>query len=81
MELLMKMVQVPTKKNQSIVMCEHAIKCVTPYHHTIIAGSHMVFAPNMWKHHIMNLIEGTAVFQLEDKDYRFDEFQGIGKDV
>ena len=73
MELVMKTVQGNTKKNQSVLMCENTIKGATPYFHSIVAGSHMVFPANMGKHHITTLVQGTAVFQIDGKDYRFDE--------
>lgn len=73
MDIIMKTINVNEKKNQSTEMCSGLIDGVTPYHHTIIAGSQMDFEANIRKYHIMTLVQGTAVFMVEGKEYRFDE--------
>jgi len=73
MEILMETIQTQARQNQSVVMCNDVIKGAAPYHHAIIAGSSMDFASGIGKHHIMTLIQGTAVFTVEGKDYRFNE--------
>ena len=54
-------------------MFDDVIKGLTPIHHTIHKGSSMTFAANIGKHHIMTLIQGTAVFVIDGKEYRYSE--------
>ena len=73
MDIFMKTISMQEKKNQSVMLCKDVIKDVTLYHHTIISGSRMNFAPDAGGYRIMTLIQGIAEFVVGDKKYRFDE--------
>src|SRR5665811_1294492 len=73
MDLLIKTIEIPTDRDQSLILYETAIPGVTPIHHAIMAGSSLEIPSGDGKHHILTLAEGTAVFVVAGKELRFDE--------
>ena len=73
MELITKKVDVSAEKNQSLVLDTEMMVGCLPIHHTIVEGSSLEFEANIGKHHVVTLIQGTAVFLIEGKEYTYSE--------
>ena len=71
-EVKIEYVDVETKGTRSVELCRGEINGARPVHHKIDAGDSMEFSANVGYYHILILIEGTAVYETDGKEYRFD---------
>jgi len=72
MNVVMEKVDTSVKGNRSVELCKGEILGAHPVHHTIEKGSVLEFSENCGYYHIIILIEGTAVFSTDNKEYTFD---------
>ncbi len=68
----MEKVDTTVKGNRSVELCKGEIPGAHPVHHTIEAGSKLVFEGNVGYYHIIILIEGKAKFETDGKTFDFD---------
>ena len=72
MNVVMEKVDTTVKGNRSVELCKGEIPGARPVHHTIEAGSELLFAGNCGYYHILILIEGDATFATDGKTWDFD---------
>lgn len=67
--VVMETVDVSVDENRAIELCKGEIPGARPVHHTIKAGSELLFSGNVGYYHILILIEGEAEFITDGKSY------------
>ena len=72
MNVVMEKIDTSVKGNRSIELCKGEIPGAHPVHHTIETGSKLTFEANCGYYHIFILIEGTAKYETDGKEYTFD---------
>ena len=72
MNVVMEKIDTSVKGNRSIELCKGEIPGAHPVHHTIETGSKLAFDANCGYYHILILIEGTAKYETDGKEYTFD---------
>ena len=72
-KVVMDVVDVSRKGNQSVLLCAEEIGGVKVYYHMVQNSSSIVFAPNPGYFHILVLVKGKALFINEGKVYSYDE--------
>lgn len=66
-------VDITKKGTYSAELCKGEINGARPVHHKIDAGDSVAFAANSGYYHILILIDGSAVYTTDGKDYKFEE--------
>ena len=72
MDIVMEKVDTTVRGNRSIELCKGEIPGAHPIHHTLEAGSSLVFERNCGYYHIIILIEGKAAFATNGKSFVFE---------
>ena len=72
-EVIMEKVDTTKTTSGAYELCKGEIPGARPIHHVIKNGEKTVFAGETGYYHIIILIQGSAVFSTDGKDYSFDE--------
>lgn len=72
MNVVMEKIDTSKRGNQSVELCKGEIPGARPVHYTIEAGSELVLDANTGYYHILILVEGSAAFVTDGKEYKFD---------
>lgn len=72
MQVVMEKVDTTVSGNRSLELCKGEIPGARPVHHTIAAGSTLLFESNCGYYHILILIEGAAEFKTDEQNMFFD---------
>ena len=71
-EVKIEYVDTKAAGSSSVELCRGEINGARPVHHKIAAGESLLFAKSVGYYHILILIDGSATYTTDGKDYDFD---------
>ncbi len=71
-KVVLEQIDVTRKEDRVVELCKGDIVGARPFHYTLAEGSSYEFKANAGYYHILVLVDGTAEFSTDGKDFTFD---------